>query len=133
MQDPEKNKTSNMPAWSPKIEKLIRKLGDYTDSQMKDLLDPKASAGGTALRAVFRGAAIGIPLRRRLKKEGLQFDDWLPGLQKIVDLAEQNGSDAAEKIKKSIPVATQLNAEMKSIQGGMLKDIRYEKSKGIAY
>jgi hypothetical protein len=122
-----------MTEWNPKIEMLIRELGDYTERQMKDLLKSDAPVTGTALRCVFRGVSTGIPLKRRLQKEGLVFNNWLDGLQSLVELSEKNGSNAAEKIKKALPVAEKLNDEFKTVPGGVLKKIKYAKCKGLSY
>ncbi len=127
--------------WNPKVEKLIRDLGDYLDTQMKDLLNPRASMTGSALRTAFRAATAGKPLKRRMKEEGLASKDYKKAMQDLVDLAEQNSSNAADKIKRILPVLDRLEREsgpeLKDVKGGWLKQMKaakkFFKGKGISY
>ena len=94
-----------MTDWTPEIEALIRKLGDFIDQQMRDLLDYKSSAWGSALRIAFNVATTGKPLvQKTCKAAGIEYNgDILDAMKKIVAVADQNKSDAADKIKKALP------------------------------
>ncbi|MBI3440802.1 MAG: hypothetical protein HY052_03195 [Proteobacteria bacterium] len=117
-----------------KLDELIRDVGDYTEVQMKDLLNQKASTGGSALRMAFRFATTGKSVMKKACEEaGIQFEGWLTSLNKLVEIAEKTGSTAADKIKKAIPVATQLTAEFEAQPGGVLKKIKIAKLKNIQY
>lgn len=126
-----------MTEWNPETEKLIRDLGDYLEKQTNDALNPRASAAGTALRSIFRAVAAGKPLKRRMKKAGLTSVDYMKGMHSMVELAEAHSSDAAEKIKKILPVMEKLAREPDMEKGGLLTQIkfikRYVKNNGISY
>ncbi|MEZ0224523.1 MAG: hypothetical protein ACAH83_08220 [Alphaproteobacteria bacterium] len=125
-----------MTEWNPETEKLIRDLGDYLDKQMKDMLNPRASAAGTALRSVFRAVAVGKPLKRRMNKAGLTSVDYMKAMHATVELAEANSSDAGEKIKKILPVMEKLAREPDVEKGWLLTQIKfmkkYAKDNGIS-
>ena len=131
-----------MPKWTPETEKLISDIGDFIDKQMRDVVDPSASTLGTSSRVAFNVASTGKGLFQRAVTE-LEVDlktHWEDSMKKIIDLAESNGSHAADKIKKAMPVAKQLadefgftpdNREMGKLQMmGLLKQI---KKKNIKY
>ena len=92
--------------WDSKLEENIRKVGDYVEMQMKDLVNPKTSAVATTVRMLFNAYAGGGSLMHKTCREaGYELHGpGFHGLQKLVDIAEDNGSDAAEKIKKVIAV-----------------------------
>ncbi|MFA6992858.1 MAG: hypothetical protein WC269_06355 [Candidatus Gracilibacteria bacterium] len=124
-----------MTEFTPKLEKLIREIGDYSETQMKDLLNPKAHPAASALRIAFRAVVDGEPLMKQAFTEagwGYQ-QNWIPNLQKLVDIAEQNGSNAADQIKKSLPIATTLTAEYKDSVSGILNQVKIAKQKNIQY
>lgn len=124
-----------MTEWTPKLEALIREVGEYTETQMKDLLNPKASTAASAMRIVFRGVASGQSLMKKTCSEaGWEFKmNWMGDLKKLVEIAEQNGSDAGEKIKKALPIADQLSKEYTANGGGILKQVKTAKQKNIQY
>ena len=129
--------------WSNELEHEIRDLGDYVEKQMKDLLNPKASVTGSALRIVFRAVAEGKPLLDNIKRFENDSDDflinrprnnWLADLKMLADLADANGSNAADKIKKALPVANELTDAFKAEKvAGIRGKIKYAKAKGLAY
>jgi len=101
-----------MTQWNPTTEQLIRDLGDYLDAQMRDLIDPKAGVFGSSTRMAFRHASKGQYLVDRAGAElGCTPDDWHGSLQRIVELAEANGSKAADKIKNVLPLAKRIADE----------------------
>src|SRR5690349_16024608 len=128
--------------WGGDLEGEIRELGDYVEKQMKDLLNPKASVTGSALRIAFR-AVVGTQMRDSIfRREGLDYTDfglkprhgWMEDLQTLVDLAEANKSDAADKIKKALPVAKELTEAFNNEKvKGIRAKIRYAKAKGLTY
>lgn len=126
-----------MTQWNPKLEQLIREVGDYTEKQMKDLLDPKTAATVSALRITFRGFTKGLPaMKKTCAEAGLDFEnyDWLNKLQKLAEIAEQNDSDAAEKIKKALPIAHHLERIFEQTgNDGALSRIKAAKQQNIKY
>lgn len=124
-----------MTQWTPELEQLVRKLGDYNEKQMKDLLDTKALPVASALRIVFRAVTTGEPLiREAFKKAGWEYQqNWMGNLQKLADLADQNGSNAADKIKKALPVATEISKHYKDSASGILTQIKIAKKLNIKY
>jgi hypothetical protein len=123
------------PGWSPALERSIRDLGDYVERQMKDLLNPAASVTGTSLRVAFRGVVQGMPLMDEACTEaGIRFAGWMGSLKALSDMAEENGSDAAAKIRKALPVAEQLTAAFTTENArGIRGKVKLAKSKGIEY
>lgn len=101
-----------MPQWNARTEQLIRDVGDYLDAQMRDLIDPKAGTIGTSTRMAFRHASKGQYLMDRAQAElGCKLEDWNNSLQAVIDLAEANGSNAADKIKTVLPLAKKIADE----------------------
>jgi hypothetical protein len=100
-----------MPSWNPDMEPHLRKLGDYLETQINDLLDPKTSVTGTSMRILFRTLSTGMrAIDHACDKAGMDFTgDWLGDLKTLCDLAEKNGSKSAEKIRKALPVAEELS------------------------
>jgi hypothetical protein len=98
--------------WNPSNEKLIRDIGDFIDKQVRDILDPNVSTPATITR-LFNARSTGEALFNRATKElGLDFKGDIEGAAKtIIETCEKNGSDAAAKIKKAVPVAKQLADE----------------------
>lgn len=98
--------------WTPKVEQLIRDIGDYLEDQMRDLIDQKAGVIGTSSRMAFRHASKGARLMDRAQDElNCNINDPDNSVQAVIDLAEANGSDAAAKIKKVLPLAKQIAKE----------------------
>ncbi|MBI3441852.1 MAG: hypothetical protein HY052_08670 [Proteobacteria bacterium] len=133
-----------MATWTPELEKLIRAVGEYAETQMKDILNPKASVIGTTLRALFRAVASdgGKLVPKACRQAGYEFKG--PGfsdLQGLVDLAEQNDSTAAEKIKKVISTQQKLTEAYHkdpSIKGtptpaDIFRRVKVGKRQGIQY
>lgn len=130
-------KEKKMTQWTPKLEKLIRELGEYTEKQMRDLLNPEAAATLSALRITFRGFTRGLPaMKKTCAEAGLDFEnyDWLSKLQKLAEIADQNNSDAADKIKKALPIANQLEQIFKQTgNNDPLSRIKTAKQQNIKY
>ena len=98
--------------WTPKVEQLIRDIGDYLEDQMRDLIDQKSGVIGTSSRMAFRHASKGSRLLDRAQTElNCNINDPDNSVQAVIDLAEANGSDAAAKIKKVLPLAKQIATE----------------------
>ena len=98
-----------MTQWTPKVEQLIRDIGDYLEDQMRDLIDQKAGVIGTSSRMAFRHASKGARLIDRAQTElGCNINDPDNSVQAVIDLAEANGSDAAAKIKKVLPLVKEI-------------------------
>lgn len=125
-----------MAQWTPELEERIRKVGDYVEKQMKDLLNPAAGVTGTSLRVAFRGATTGmVRMGDACMEAGIDFrGDWMRDLQKLCDIADANKSDAADKIKKALPIAAQLTTDFQAEDArGIHAKVRLAKSKGIQY
>ncbi|MDE1152337.1 MAG: hypothetical protein PW788_07355 [Micavibrio sp.] len=123
-----------MTEWTPKVEQLIRDVGDYLEAQMKDLIDPAAGALGTSSRMAFRHASNGQRLMDRAANElGCNLSDWNGSLQKVVELAEANNSDAAAKIKRVLPLAKRIADEfgIGEQSAGMGKLEQFQKLKQV--
>lgn len=126
-----------MAPWTPQLETLIRDLGEYVDTQMKDLLDPKGNSFTTSTRLAFRHASTGASaMKNACREAGWEFKgEWLGDLKKLCDLAEANSSDSAAKIKKALPVANELTSLFSSDDdsGSIRKKVKLVKAKGIQY
>lgn len=133
-----------MTEWTPNLEKLVRNVGDYVETQLKDLVDPKATAVATALRMSFRAATTGAHLLKQtyqeagLSHQGSPRSMWEDTrLKELVDIAEKNGSDAASKIKRGIAVVEQMkknaNATGKATLSDSLRRIRQAKQQNIKF
>ncbi len=133
-----------MTEWTPDFENLVRKVGDYVEIQLKDLIDPKSTTIATALRMSFRAAATGAPLLKQTYKEaGLSRRDPLHSmwedarLNELVKIAETNGSDAASKIKRGIAVVELMkkgaDTEGKATLSDALRRIGRAKQKDIKF
>ncbi len=110
-----------MAKWSPDLENAINKLGNYVETQMQDMTDPSSSATISFMRLMFRGVTTGRPLLAEVyEKSGIQETSklnknmWTPSLEMIVKLSEDNGSNAADKIKKALPVVEQITKAYKT-------------------
>lgn len=122
-----------MTDWNKKTEKIIRDLGDHNEKMMKDLLNPKTTVTGSMLRIVFRAAVRGKLLKRRVHAAGMTRRDPLAAMQAMVDLAEKNGSDAGEKLKKALPVMKKVEADLAGAKGGFFKRFKELKKKGYTF
>lgn len=128
-----------MTEWNPKTEQLIRDLSDYIDTQFRDIIDPKASTLGTSSRCAFRHASTGVKLLERAKNElGVKAESWDADCERIIKLAKDNGSNAANKLEKVYPVVKQLSKEFGlgpgNMEGGKLeqmKRLKQVKKKGL--
>lgn len=101
-----------MTQWTPQLEADIRKLGDLCEKQVTTAIDPEKNAVTSTLSFVFRDTVQVVPLLKRINKkiEGEYVDaKWQDSMEKIVAIAEANNSDAAGKIKKSIPVGREMS------------------------
>jgi hypothetical protein len=125
-----------MAAWNRALENTIRALGDYVENQMNDLVNPKASAAMTSLRMAFRSVARGLPLMHNAcVRAGRKFNgDWIGDLRALTDLAEANHSDAAAKIRKALPLASEMIESFRKEKAtSILAMTRLAKKKGIQY
>lgn len=116
-----------MTQWTPELEARIHAVGKAMDKQMKDFVNPKSSVLGSGLRTAFISATRVQPrLKKAYKAAGLEPRGWETGSQKLIDIAEQNGSDAADKIKQWLPVSKDIADQ---IDNGIGKQIKYAKQK----
>lgn len=127
-----------MTQWTPELDKLVRKFSEYQEKQMKDALNPKATVLGSALRMAFRAKAYGISTYKEVcAATGLdgsfELDAFEKNVQQIIDLATQNGSTAADKLKKALPVAQQLRKDFAAHPHDGLKNIKTAKQKNTPY
>ncbi len=108
-----------MTQWDSDLEDIISEVGDYAEAQMRDIIDPKASTFGSVARIFYRAAKTGnIIVRLAFFKAGLEFENGtgFSPLQPLVDIAEQNGSTAGDKIKNVILVE-------KTLKNGFRKNL----------
>jgi hypothetical protein len=132
-------KADSMTEWNPKTEQLIRDLSDYIDLQFRDIIDPKASTLGTSSRLAFRHASTGAKLMERAQSElGMKPETWDADVERVIKLAKDNGSNAADKMEKIVPVVKQLSKEFGlgpgNVHAGKLeqmKRLKQVKKKGI--
>lgn len=98
-----------MTEWNPKTEKLIRDVSDFVYKMTGELLDPNVGTAST-IKHLFNERAAAKSLYDRATSElGIDLrNDWQGSIKKVIDLAEANNSDAADKLKKVLPVAKQL-------------------------
>lgn len=128
-----------MTEWTPKTEQLIRDLSDYIDIQFRDIIDTKASTFGTTSRLAFRHASHGAKLMERAQTElGVTKETWDADVDRLIKLCKENGSNAADKLEKIVPVVKQLSKEFglgpSNIEAGKLeqmKRLKQVKKKGI--
>jgi len=101
-----------MTEWNPKTEQLIRDVSDFVDKMMRDIVDPNIGTAATIMH-VFNEASTAKNLYQRAESElGINLkQDWQGSIKKVIDLAEANNSNAADKLKKILPVAKQLADE----------------------
>jgi hypothetical protein len=101
-----------MTEWNKDKEQLIRDFGEYIDKLARTALDPEVGTMKTLTR-LFGMKSTGETLVKRMISDlGCEFDkDWSGALDKVIKLAEDNGSDAAAKIKKILPQAKLLAQE----------------------
>lgn len=127
-----------MTEWNQKLETLIRKFAAYQDKQMRDAVNPKASAIASGLRMAFRAVAGGrSSYEKACQAAGLEasFDNAVfeKNIQQMIDLAAQNGSNAADKLKKALPVGQQLAKDFSAHPDDFLQNIKIAKQKNIKY
>ena len=101
-----------MTEWNANTEKLIRDVSDFVYRMTANVLDPNVGTPST-IKHVFNERAAAKTLYERATSElGIDLKgDWQGSIKKVIDLAESNGSDAADKLKKVLPVAKQLADE----------------------
>lgn len=130
-----------MNEWNKENEKLLRDVGEHFERQTKDFLNPKVPAVITALRTAFRDAVSGNRLRRRMRESSLRSGtaSVFGSMQAMIKLAEDNASDAAEKIKKTLLVLEQIDLKAKATptgaqaRRGSIGYIKFMKKSGIPY
>lgn len=92
-----------MTQWTPKLEELIRQFGDAEEKQLQSVAKSKTTAGALVSFA-FNGHAMISAYEKACAEAGLETSQtatvWEKNIQTLIDLAQQNGSPAADKIKK---------------------------------
>jgi hypothetical protein len=88
-----------MTEWTPKLEGLIREMGEIETRNAEDMTNPDLSIFGSAARVTLRTFIKSMPIISKLRSE-LQ----LPKIDQVTDdllieLAKENGSDAVDKLK----------------------------------
>lgn len=68
-----------------------------------------------------------------IRKLGNYTEKQMQDLQRLVIISEQNGSAAADKIKKALPVAEKLTQDFQQQPGGIFQKVRLAKQQGIRY
>ena len=129
-----------MTQWTPELEALIRRYSEYHDEQMRDALNPTTSAEDTLLRMDFRHESYGkriytkICAAMNMDASSPYNDTYEKNMQQMVDLAAQNGSDAADKLKKVLDVGRQILGDRKDPPSrDPVENIRRAKLKNIQY
>ncbi len=124
-----------MPNWSPKLETLIRDFATYEENNTKDGCNPRISLTMTVLRIAFRSATQGQPLFKKICSEMEITPDYQSGytatLKRIIDLAESNGSNASDKLKKKLAFTQELNQRLPDT--GVIERIKASKRGEIRY
>jgi len=116
-----------MTQWTPQIEKLIREVGEKIDKQMKNFVNPKKGNVSTFLRCIFNGKSVQAALAKASKEAGLEYKGWSQAQQNLIELAAQNNSDAADKIKKWAAVSDDIAAQFKDSPSTFINQIKYAK------
>lgn len=124
-----------MAEWTPKLEALVRDFAECEERNTKDGCNPRMPMAVSVLRIAFRSSTKSQPLYKKICAEmDIPADyntKYCDTLQKIVDLAAANGSDAADKLKKKLSFTQELNERFKDM-GGMAK-IKAAKKGRIRY
>ena len=126
-----------MPAYTPKLDGLIRAYGEFFEAQLKDMLNPNTNAVTSALRLAFRTKTKGEPLRDKIH-DATGWDVCANPEKCIPDLialADQNASDAAQKLKNAMPVYTKMMEAMEKDlpkETGVVKGVRYVKKLNLS-
>ena len=114
---------------------LIRDFGDCEENNTKDGCNRGMPLALTILRISFRSAVKGQPLFKKIcLKMGLDGNyetGYCAALQKMIDLAAVNGSDAADKLVKKLHFTQELNERFQNL--GALDRIRAAKKGEIIY
>ncbi len=127
-----------MPGYTPKLDGLIREYGDFFEAQLKDMLNPNASTLGTTLRCAFRTKTKGEPLRDKIHAEtgwdvAAAPEKHIPAL---IEMAEQNNSAAAAKLKEAMPVYTKMMSALEDALPGeitVIRGVRQAKKLNLSY
>lgn len=102
-----------MTAWTPVLEKLIRDFGECEERNTQDGCDPDMWLATSVLLIAFRSATRSQPLFKKICAEMEITADYSSGytaaLQKMIDLANANGSNAADKLKSKLAFTQDLN------------------------
>lgn len=127
-----------MAEYTPELDRLISAYGDFFETQLKDMLNPKTSALASTLRISFRMKTKGEPLRDKIfEKTGWDVaGDTEKHLAALVEMAEQNGSSAGQKIKAALPVFVKMTERLQADlpdNTGIIKGIKHAKKLNLAY
>jgi hypothetical protein len=126
-----------MAEYTPELDRLISAYGDFFEKQLKDMLNPKQNAVSSTLRIAFRMKTTGVPLRDKIyAKTGWDVaNETEKHLAALVDMAEQNGSKAGEKLKAALPVYLQMTQALDHLpeDTSIIKGIRQAKKLKLAF
>ncbi len=110
-----------MTKWTPRLEALIRDFGDCEEKNTKDGCNARMPLVVSILRIAFRSATKSQPLYTKICSEmGIETDyqsGYVATLQKIIDLAAANGSNAADKLNKKLSFTQELNERFANLGG----------------
>jgi hypothetical protein len=107
----------------------------------RSVIDPKASTLGTSSRVAFRHASTGRGLLEKARDVlGMKPESWDADCARVIKLCKDNGSNAADKLEKIVPIVQQLSKEFgigpTSEPPGKLeqmKRLKQVKKKGIKF
>jgi hypothetical protein len=126
-----------MAKYTPELDRLISAYGDFFEAQLKDMLNPKTNAVTSTLRIAFRMKTTGVPLRDKIfAKTGWDVaNETEQHLTALVEMAEQNGSKAGEKLKAALPVYIQMTQALDHLpeDTSIIKGIRHAKKLNLAF
>ena len=125
-----------MTTWTPQLEKDIAQYSKAYDVMMREALSPARGTQMAALRTIFYAMVRVQPSFERICKQ-LGVDskiDQDKTIEKIIALADENKSNAADLLKKSYPVAQAIHSKVqKSPKKSFLGGLKIARSLGLKY
>lgn len=111
------------------LDALVTKLGNYVEKNYNELTNKKHSVLRSSIAVLFNAASGGTKaLRNAAKAYGIEVTGWHSTLDKIVELTEARGSNAADKIKVTVEKTKQLDVLFERFQiKGTINQVRYSK------
>lgn len=113
-----------MTQWTPELERNIRKLSDSFEKDTKAMINPNGHVRLGIAFSIVRGIKDGLPAYKKIcRATGLSSEGGLAdarksgNLQRIIELAEANGSDAADKLKRALAIQGEVDAIKKEVCG----------------